>query len=256
MRYWIALLGAAWVVPPAAAQIDYRNLDSGRPTAVEDAYPLERYAFDLSGGYRFVRTGPGRSQQTFEPELQYGLRRGLAVGIKAPWTDRGLAGLRLFALFNIRTERPGLPGLALRLDGALPWGSEGGGGVASIFRLLATRSFGRNRLHLNAGIGVNRPAVPAGAEPIPRWSAGLALDHTLIRSSTLLVGEITAERETGGASTAATAAFGLRRQMTPTVVLDAGLSFRVARGERSMPGVTLGVSHSFGIAGLMPGGRR
>jgi hypothetical protein len=256
VRYWIALLGAGWVVTPATAQIDYRNLDGGRPTTVEDAYPLERYAFDLSGGYRYIRTGRGGSQQIFETELQYGIQNSLAVGVKAPLTAKGLAGLRVFALYNISTERPGLPGLAWRFDGLLPLGSEGGGGVASILQLLATRSFGRDRLHLNAGIGVNRPTRPAGAEAIPRWSVGLAVDRTLIRSSTLLVGEIAAEQETGDAKTGITAAVGFRRQMTPTVVLDAGLSLGVARGERSRPAVTLGVSHTFGIAGLMPGGKR
>jgi hypothetical protein len=56
---------ARWAVPasvltiavaaPAAAQIDYRNLDDDRPTRVEDAYPAERYAFELLIPYRFER---------------------------------------------------------------------------------------------------------------------------------------------------------------------------------------------------------
>src|SRR5215213_2714705 len=32
---------------PAGAQTDYYNTDEGRPVRVEDAYPTERYAFEL-----------------------------------------------------------------------------------------------------------------------------------------------------------------------------------------------------------------
>jgi hypothetical protein len=46
-----ALLAATLCVVGAgrrlAAQMDYRNLDDDRPTRVEDAYPAERYAFEL-----------------------------------------------------------------------------------------------------------------------------------------------------------------------------------------------------------------
>jgi hypothetical protein len=41
----IALTAAGF--PPLAAQIDYRNLDDHRPVRTEDAYPIERYAFEL-----------------------------------------------------------------------------------------------------------------------------------------------------------------------------------------------------------------
>jgi hypothetical protein len=38
------LFGAA---APLAAQTDYYNTDAGRPVLIEDAYPTERYAFEL-----------------------------------------------------------------------------------------------------------------------------------------------------------------------------------------------------------------
>src|SRR5688572_23274403 len=37
---------AVHTVSPAAAQTDYYNIDSGRPVRIEDAYPVERYAFE------------------------------------------------------------------------------------------------------------------------------------------------------------------------------------------------------------------
>jgi hypothetical protein len=36
-----------------AAQIDYRNLDEGRPLQTEDAYPIERHAFELVIPYEY-----------------------------------------------------------------------------------------------------------------------------------------------------------------------------------------------------------
>ena len=54
----LGTFGPSLVLPvlipaPLPAQIDYRNLDDGRPIATEDAYPVERYAFELLAPYRF-----------------------------------------------------------------------------------------------------------------------------------------------------------------------------------------------------------
>ena len=55
------LLGLALLVPAAvAAQADYRNLDDDRPSAVEDAYPLERRALELSLPWRTARADGAR----------------------------------------------------------------------------------------------------------------------------------------------------------------------------------------------------
>lgn len=37
---------------PVFGQADYRNLDPGRPIAIEDAYPLEFRALELQFGIR------------------------------------------------------------------------------------------------------------------------------------------------------------------------------------------------------------
>jgi hypothetical protein len=263
MKFWLTLPGlVALIAAPAAAQIDYRNLDDERPVAVEDAYPLERYAFELLGGYRFARIPGGGGLHLLVPELSYGVARAASIGVKAPLAittrrgagDLGLAGVRLFGLCNLTTERPSLPGLALRLDATLPVGGEAGHGAGGMIQALATRSFGRNRLHVNAGAALFQAADPGVAEEIPRWRAGLAVDRTLIRSSILLLAAVTAEQETSGAATTLTAAAGFRRQLTPALVVDAGISWAVEQGARPLPGLTVGLSHAFAIAGLMPGG--
>src|SRR6185503_9718792 len=134
---------------PVAAQIDYRNLDHGRPTAVEDAYPVERYGFELSGGYRHTGT-PGGAQHLLVPELVYGLAKGAHAAARIPFTipsgpsagSGGLAGVDLSLLVNLSTERVRLPGFAVRVDASLPAGGAGGRGAGVALTGLATRSFG------------------------------------------------------------------------------------------------------------------
>jgi hypothetical protein len=56
------------------AQADYRNLDTGRPIAVEDAQPIEFHAFEAQFGIpRFSHEGRGRWSFGFEPELKWGI---------------------------------------------------------------------------------------------------------------------------------------------------------------------------------------
>jgi hypothetical protein len=261
---WQAAVAACVLAGTAragSAQIDYRNLDDDRPTRVEDAYPLERYAFELIGGYRVV-LDRGRTVHAFIPELEYGVLRNAQIGLKLPvaaaneagGTTWGLSGARLFALYNFNTETAALPALSIRSDVVLPVGSLGGEATRGSVKVLATRSFGRNRLHLNAeyGVGSGATALVEGAD---RWWYGAAVDRTLFRSSTLVVAEVYALREADGAPVQVNATLGLRHQWTPTLVVDVGL----ARKLRSVVGpdieFTFGLSSAFALPGLMPRGR-
>jgi hypothetical protein len=261
VKYVLGLLAAtAWSVP-LAAQVDYRNLDDDRPIRIEDAYPVERFAFELilPSFAAFERGGAGH--YGFVPELSFGILPGAALGVKLPvagtWgeaSDRfGPAGVRAFFFVNLTTETVSLPGLALRLDATAPLGGElaGDGGAASI-KALATRSFGRQRIHLNAAWGFITPEIPGAVEPVPEWWAGAAVDRTVFRNSTLLLAGVSAVAGEDDAGTRWEGSLGLRRQVTPTLVLDAGIAGRLAgHGERFA--VTLGFTHAFAIAGLMPG---
>src|ERR1043166_8399789 len=246
----------------AAAQIDYRNLDDERPVVVEDAYPIERYAFELLGAYRFARLPGGGGLHVWIPELSYGVAKATSIGVKAPFaaaTRRGasgfgLAGVRAFGLVNLTTERPSLPGLALRLDGTLPAGGQAGRGVAIMIQALATRSFGRNRLHLNAGGGLTQAEEPGAAEEIPRWRARLAPDRAVVRRRMLLIGGAPGGAEARGARAIIPGGAGFRRQVTPTLVVDAGFSWAVQRGAGPRPGLTAGLSHASPIAARPPRG--
>ncbi|MGH7704168.1 MAG: hypothetical protein ACREMO_13820 [Gemmatimonadales bacterium] len=253
-----ALLG---VISPAWAQVDYRNLDDDRPTRVEDAYPIERFAFEALLPYQVEREPRGITTHSVVPELSYGLLRNAQLGVKLPLavedapgaTRTGLAGLRVFALYNFTTETRSLPALSLRVDGAFPVGSLAGDRTRVALKAIATHSWGKNRIHLNGAYAIGPDRASPVAEALPRWWAGAAIDRTLFRQSTLIVGEVYALRAERNARTEINTSLGFRYQWTPTTVFDLGVSRRLKSGVGPDVAVTAGLSHAFAIPGLMPG---
>ena len=71
------------------AQIDYRNLDDDRPVVTEDAYPVERYAFELLGAISL--RGRGRRRPTSYRRTRSSLWSGpeCTGGLKATACRRG-----------------------------------------------------------------------------------------------------------------------------------------------------------------------
>jgi hypothetical protein len=257
-------LSLFFLAKPLGAQIDYRNLDDDRPVVTEDAYPVERYAFELLAPYRFEAEADGAELHTTVPEAAYGLARNAQIGLKLPvagvndgtGTDWGLAGLRLFGLYNFNTESRWLPALSVRADASFAVGSLAGDGTRFALKAIATRSWGRMRAHLNLSGGFGSEDALSVAEPLSRWAASLAVDRTFFRTSLLLIGEVAASQTVERAPTSVNASIGGRWQWTPTLVLDAGISRRLRADTGPDIALTVGLSHAFAIRGLMPGGSR
>jgi hypothetical protein len=247
----------------ARAQIDYRNLDDDRPVRVEDAYPVERFAFEFLAPYRLERERSGAEQHAFLPELAFGIVPNGMIGLKLPvavereggTTRWGLSTVRFLALYNFNTESPWLPALSLRTDVVLPAGPLGGDETGVSLKAVATRSFGRNRLHLNGSVTLGGGGTPAALEPVGRWWYGAALDRTLFRHSTLLVAELHASRASDADPVEVNAGLGFRRQMTPVTVLDLGVSRRMRSAVGPELEVTVGLSRAMALRLLMPRGR-
>jgi hypothetical protein len=258
------VLGAALVVggSPASAQLGYRNLDDERPVFTEDAYVLERFGFELAAPYRFEARAMASDAHVVAPELSYGAIPNLQVAVEAPLAalnadaedEWGLAGLELSGVYNLNTESGGLPALTIRAEVQAPVGSLGGDVWRGAIRGIVSHSFGRARVHLNAARGIGSESGLSPLDPAPRWAYGLAGDYTLLRSSLLLVGETVVRRSVSGAPVEVNAGAGFRWQWTPTLVLDAGLSRRLADTGPDF-GMTVGLTHTFGIRGLLPGRR-
>lgn len=269
-RVWCLTSSATAVVmgvilaTPLTAQIDYRNLDDDRPVTTEDAYPVERYAFELILPYSFEAEAGGGDVHVTVPELTYGLFANTQVGVKAPIaaisesgeTATGLSGVRLFTLYNFNTEGPWLPALSLRGDLSLPVGQLGGEATRFTLKAIATRSWGATRAHLNAAWSFGDDEPLAVAEPAARWSASLAVDRAVVRRSLLFIGEVSASEALRDSPTEVNAALGFRWQWTPTFVLDAGIQRRLRDGIGPDIGLTVGLSHAFALRGLMPSGGR
>lgn len=259
----VAAASIALAPSRAQAQIDYRNLDDDRPVRIEDAYPVERYGFEFLLPFSHERGRGGAMVHGFVPELEYGLFRNFQLGLKLPLagsdpggapTTWGLSGLRAFALYNFNTESRTLPAVSVRVDGYASTGSLGGSGARGSAKLIATRSFGRNRIHLNGSYGFGRFDTRALVEGGARWWYGAAIDRTLFRQSLLVVAETYALRGDNAERVQVNASLGVRWQWTPTRVLDAGLSRGLRGGLGPEIAFTLGMSHAFAVRGLMPRG--
>lgn len=244
----------------AAAQIDYRNLDHGRPVATEDAYPVERYALELLVPFRSAREPGGERLHLIPLGLELGILDNTQLGIGLPLaavetpgadTESGLAGLEIVALHSFNTESPALPALSAGASLALPVGSLAGDHARVSLKGIATRSFGLTRLHLNAVWSFGAEDEP-GVEVAPRWGYSLAVDRTVFRKSLLLVGELLTRRTLRDTPVEVNAAIGGRYQLTPTLVVDAGLSRRLRSRAGPDYDLTIGISHTFGVSWLMP----
>ncbi|HET8623402.1 MAG TPA: hypothetical protein VFM14_07555 [Gemmatimonadales bacterium] len=244
----------------ARAQTDYRNLDDGRPVATEDAYVIERFAFELVAPYRFEAGAAGSDIHALGPELSYGVLPNMQVGLETALaaadqgidTEWGVGALEVSALYNFNTESAGLPALSMRAELQAPVGSLGGDVWRATFSGIATRAFGRFRLHLNAARSVGSETGLSALDAAPRWGYGIAGDYTLLRSSLLLVGETVVRRAVAGARVEVNAAAGFRWQWTPTLVLDAGVARRLRSDAGPDLGLTIGLTHAFAVKGLMP----
>lgn len=116
--------------------------------------------------------------------------------------------------------------------------------------------WGLARLHLNASARLGHDAGRPLAGAPPRWALSLAADPTFYRRSLLLVAELGLPDAASDAPTEVSAALGARCQLTPTLVPDGGLRRRLTADTGPDLGLSLGVSHAFGVAGWMPGGAR
>jgi hypothetical protein len=77
-----------------------------------------------------------------------------------------------------------------------------------------------------------------------RWLAAIGVDHAFALHSVLVVADVVAERFQGLYSKSDwTAEVGLRQQLTPTIVLDVGVSRRFSSAIPSTA-ATLGASYS------------
>lgn len=259
-----AMLAAA--AAPAAAQTDYYNTDAGRPVLIEDAYPTERYAFDLEvAPLRLERASGGAYLWGIEPEITYGVlpRTHIEIGFPFLAVDAlgerrsGLAGIEVGALHNLNVETRGVPALGVRAGLLLPVGSLAPEEVYSSVAGLLTRTFRWARFHVNAEytFGSEPDAAGPAGHDLSRWMAGVAVDRTFPLRSLLVIADLHASQPLHQEEDVQwTAETGMRYQHGPRLALDAGVGRRFT-GEGAWF-LTFGTAYQFALRSLIPLPRR
>jgi hypothetical protein len=273
LRVWraptVALGLVALAAPGLRAQTDYYNTDRGRPVQIEDAYVAERYAMELKlAPVRLERERGGVYHWGVEPEIAYGIlprthvEIGLPLAYREVGTERqsGIAGLELSVMHNLNAETEGVPALGIRADLLAPVGNLAPARAYASVTGIATRTFTRARVHLNATYTAGSTlaataASEAGAAELSRWLIGAAIDRTFPLRSTLITAELYGRRPMiAGEAVEYNTGAGVRHQLTPTLALDGGVGRRL-NGDAPGWYVTFGSAYAFGVPSFFPSSR-
>ncbi|MGH9805405.1 MAG: hypothetical protein ACRD4D_09565 [Candidatus Acidiferrales bacterium] len=251
--------------PETRAQADYRNLDPGRPIAIEDAQPVEFRAFEVQFGVpRFVRERRGDWELGFEPEFKVGLARDWQFGLSSEFVvarakDNTVSTFRdtqLHLLYNFNQESRQWPAFALRPELTIRSGALGSRHEHGSLKAIVSKTFHRNRVHFNGSYTVG-PTEEAGrgGELVNRFLYGAAYERTFPLHFVVLLADVYARKPIDNRPTEVVFEAGARVQVNPQWVVDAGVSSGVLRDSAGPDiGFTFGVSYSFSFRSLFPTG--
>lgn len=251
-------LVAVWLpARPLTAQTDYYNTDAGRPIRIEDAYAIERRAFEIQAApLRLERAQGGAYSWAVEPELTLGIlpRTQIEIGLPFAYIDAagsgtsGLAGVELSALYNLNAETS-IPALAVAGSVLVPAGGLAPNDPYASVKGIATKTLPEVRFHINAEytFGTLGNEAGSGVAELSRWIAGIAADHTFPLQAMLLTAEVYARDPLRTDEELQwNAAGGVRYQLSPRVTLDGGGGRRLTGDDRAWF-ATFGIAYALGL---------
>ena len=256
---------AAALAPEARAQADYRNLDPGRPVAIEDAQPIEFRAFEIQFSLpRFTRERGGDWELGFEPEFKVGFARDWQIGVSSELvvareennTVSTFRDTQLHLLYNFNQESRQWPGFALRPELTIRSGGLGSEHEHGALKAIVSKTLHRNRVHFNGSYTVGPTEAPGrGGELVNRFLYGAAYERTFPLHFVVLLADVYARKPIDNSPTEVVFEVGTRVQVNPQWVVDAGVSSGVLRDSVGPDfGFTFGVSYSFSFRSLFPTG--
>lgn len=254
-----AVVGAGiFAARPVRAQTDYYNTDHGRPIETEDAYPVERRAFELQlAPLRLERAKGGVYRWGIQPQVAFGIlpRTHVEIGAPLALVDRGqlghtsgLAGVDLSVLHNLNVETA-IPAFGIRGDVLLAAGGLGPDESYASLKGIATKTYRWARLHLNGQytFGDEPRAGGLGLTEVSRWFGGLAVDRAFPLKSSLVTAEVVARQPIHASEDVEwSVGTGVRYQLSPRLALDGGFGRQLTGDERAWH-VTFGSAFAFGL---------
>ena len=182
---------ALTAIPIVVGAQSYYNLDSGRPTRIEDATPTARHELSLQLlQLRFEQVASGSRRWRTDPKLSYGIAPFTEVEVRVPVLVldprvsggrmvTGVGGVGLGGLHALTLETGSLPAFAVHAEWLAPVGGLAASSGSYSVKALGTKTFRHLRIHANAGAGTwsirsSRgtegscpPPIPPGTVPPP-----------------------------------------------------------------------------------------
>jgi hypothetical protein len=243
------------LIAKPAWTIDHNNLDEGRPLRFEDAYPIAYGELSAETGAQFLLNRHKTDRFAFPLEVLYGVYWNLHAGVGSTLSTQSHAidepeksgDLRAFALYNFNQETLRLPALAVKLGLDFPTGVRSQGVDTKLIGIV-TRSFGPARAHLNAGyefVGSAGAGKRDGRYTVV-LGAQYPLGYPRHFDTTLLADVFTQQAVRSGETNPSGIEVGIRRQIAPLVVIDAGVGTEFTGPAERVPFfATAGVSVGF-----------
>ena len=259
----VSVLAAGGVINrPLAAQTDYYNTDAGRPLQIEDAYPVERRAFEIQAApVRLERSRTGVYHWELEPELAFGIlpRTHVELGVPFAFIDAGsgerasgLTGIHLSAFHNLNAETS-IPALAIAAGVLLPVGSLAADEAYASVKGVLTRTFTWARFHVNgeytfgSRLEAGEGEASIGAAELSSWMGGVAVDRTFPLQALLVSGEVYAREPLhSGEAVEWNSGVGFRYQLDPRFNIDGGIGRRLTGDDRGWY-ITFGTAYAVGL---------
>ena len=245
----LILIESLLLISLPAFAADHRNLEENHPTRIEDAYPIAYRSFELQtrGGYE--RNGEfGQDIGFAEFELKWGAFKNahLVLGLPLQFGEEvepdQNGNVILEGLYNFNVETQLLPAMTLKTEVSLPGGHDSNGLGLELMG-IATKGWGRNRFHVNAGYHRNSGAGPG--ERTHLYRLGFAFDRPIDLDHLFVTDFFIDQSELKGDDPVYSFLVGVRKQVNPWSVLNLGVGH--AFGSREAPDlmVTLGFQLNF-----------
>lgn len=249
------LLAAVPLAPVSAIAIDHKNLDEGRPLRLEDAYAIStgEIAVEAGAGVALRRRGPDRGVFPIEllygavPNFQIGVGTTLSTDPRAVDEPAKSGDLRIGALYNLNQETLVMPAFGVKIEVEMPTGVDSKGVDVEV-KGIVTKSFERVSVHVNAAYLFLTDADRGEREG--RYELVLGASYPIgaprFTRATLIADVFTEQPTHRGDSNVVGTEVGLRYQLTPSIVWDAGVGTEFAGPrDRSPFFFTTGLSWAF-----------